>query len=103
MAHGATNAMISIREVTKAFGPVKAVNHVSFDIAQLPVRETDRIAELAEAGLGLLVGALPTASAIRLPGGPPTDPRQTAETVAAMWRRTALPAAQADSCRTHSP
>jgi spermidine/putrescine ABC transporter ATP-binding subunit len=34
MAHGATNAMISIREVTKAFGPVKAVNHVSFDIAQ---------------------------------------------------------------------
>jgi spermidine/putrescine ABC transporter ATP-binding subunit len=29
-----TNAMISIREVTKAFGPVKAVNHVAFDIAQ---------------------------------------------------------------------
>src|SRR5215475_14439587 len=33
---------------------------VSFDLDQLPVRETDRIAELAEAGLGLLVGALPT-------------------------------------------
>jgi len=28
------NAMISIREVTKAFGPVKAVNTVTFDIAQ---------------------------------------------------------------------
>jgi methionine synthase II (cobalamin-independent) len=64
---------------------------VSFDLAQLPVRETDLIAELAEAGLGLLVGALPTASAIRLPGGPPQDPRQTAEAVVAMWRRTGLP------------
>lgn len=64
---------------------------VSFDLDQLPVRETDRIAELAEAGLGLLVGALPTASAIRLPGGPPQDPRQTAESVVAMWRRTGLP------------
>jgi hypothetical protein len=64
---------------------------VSFDLDQLPVRETDRIAELAEAGLGLLVGALATASAIRLPGGPPRDPRQTAETAVAMWRRTGLP------------
>jgi hypothetical protein len=63
---------------------------VSFDLDQLPVRETDRIAELAEAGLGLLVGALPTTSAIRLPGGPPKNPRQTAETVVAMWRRTGL-------------
>jgi len=67
---------------------------VSFDLDQLPVRETDRIAELAEAGLGLLVGALPTASAIRLPGGPPQDPRRTAETVVAMWRRTGLPDAR---------
>lgn len=64
---------------------------VSFDLDQLPVRETDRIAELAEAGLGLLVGALPTASANRLPAGPPHDPRQTAEAVVAMWRRTGLP------------
>jgi hypothetical protein len=76
---------------------------VSFDLDQLPVRETDRIAELAEAGLGLLVGALPTASAIRLPGGPPPGgigghapgaalhPRRTAEAVVAMWRRTGLP------------
>lgn len=79
--------------VTSAFGEILAAGAaaVSFDLDQLPVRETDRIAELAEAGLGLLVGALPTASAIRLPGGPPRDPRQTAETVVAMWRRTGLP------------
>jgi len=67
---------------------------VSFDLDQLPVRETDRIAELAEAGLGLLVGALSTNSVIRLPGGPPKDPRRTAADVVAMWRRTGLPDAQ---------
>jgi methionine synthase II (cobalamin-independent) len=79
--------------VASAFGEILAAgaSAVSFDLDQLPVRETDRIAELAEAGLGLLVGALPTASATRLPGGPPQDPRQTAETVVAMWRRTGLP------------
>ena len=91
--------------IASAFGEILAAgaSAVSFDLDQLPVRETDRIAELAEAGLGLLVGALPTASAIRLPGGPPPGgtgghapkaallPRQTAETVVAMWRRTGLP------------
>src|SRR5215469_16952023 len=91
--------------VASAFPEILAAgaSAVSFDLDQLPVRETDRIAELAEAGLGLLVGALPTASAIRLPGGPPPGgtgghapkaallPRQTAETVVAMWRRTGLP------------
>jgi methionine synthase II (cobalamin-independent) len=63
---------------------------VSFDLSQLPVRETDRIAELAEAGLGLLVGALPTAAAARLDTGPPLPARQTAAEVVAMWRRTGL-------------
>jgi methionine synthase II (cobalamin-independent) len=79
--------------VASAFGEILSAgaSAVSFDLEQLPVRETDRIAELAEAGLGLLVGALPTASTIQLPGGPPRDPRQTAETVVAMWRRTGLP------------
>ncbi len=63
---------------------------VSFDLGQLPVRDTDRIAELAEAGLGLLVGALPTAAAARLGTGPPVPPRDTAAAVVAMWRRTGL-------------
>lgn len=76
---------------------------VGFDLSQFPVRETDRIAELAEAGLGLLVGALPTAAAARLGTGssvpasrgvrgvaPPLTARQTAEAVVAMWRRTGL-------------
>ena len=82
--------------VASAFPEILAAGAgaVSFDLDQLPVRETDRIAELAEAGLGLLVGALPTASAIWLPGGPPKDPRQTAESVVTLWRRTALPDAR---------
>lgn len=63
---------------------------VSFDLGRVPVRETDRIAELAEAGIGLLVGALPTATAARLDTGPPVQPRQTAAEVVAMWRRTGL-------------
>jgi methionine synthase II (cobalamin-independent) len=78
--------------IASAFPEILAAgaSAVSFDLDQLPVRETDRIAELAEAGLGLLVGALPTAGAVRPPGGPPQGPRQTAETVVAMWRRTGL-------------
>lgn len=67
---------------------------VSFDAAAVPVRETDRVAEIAEAGLALLVGALPTASAARLVTGPPLAPRKTAESVVALWRRTGLPPAQ---------
>lgn len=90
--------------VASTFGEIRAAgaSAVSFDLDQLPVRETDRIAELAEAGLGLLVGAVPTASAVRLAGGPSPrgtgghapraapGPRQTAEAVVAMWRRTGL-------------
>lgn len=97
-----------------AFGEMQAAGAtaVGFDLSELPPRETDRIAELADAGLGLLVGALPTASAARLSIAPPepaprdarkaaapTDPRrgaaqgaarQTATEVVAMWRRTGL-------------
>jgi hypothetical protein len=86
------------------FGEIAAAGatSVSFDLGQLPVRETDRIAELAEAGLGLLVGALPTGAAAILGGEPPPPARggrrgvpprtarQTAAEVVAMWRRTGL-------------
>jgi methionine synthase II (cobalamin-independent) len=74
--------------VLKAAG----VSAVSFDLALLPARDTDLIAELAEDGLGLLVGALPTSSAERLVSGPPLSPRRTAEQVVTLWRRTGLAA-----------
>ncbi|HXZ65994.1 MAG TPA: methionine synthase [Streptosporangiaceae bacterium] len=72
-----------------AFDEIRAAGatSISFDLGQLPVRETDRIAELAEAGLGLLVGAVPTDVG-------PATPRQTARDVVAMWRRTGLAADQ---------
>jgi methionine synthase II (cobalamin-independent) len=78
-----------------AFGTMQAAGAaaVSFDLSELRLRETDRIAELAEAWLGLLVGALPTGSAARtVPSrsAPPRTARQTAAEVVAMWRRTGL-------------
>jgi methionine synthase II (cobalamin-independent) len=93
--------------VLSAFPEIQAARPtaVSFDLGQVPVRETDRIAELAEAGLGLLAGALPIATAARLEAGAPVPPtaqrevrgvaspptaRQTAADVVAMWRRTGL-------------
>lgn len=103
-APSATTIVHCCGRVAPALGEIVAAGAtaVSFDLGQIPVRETDRIAELAEAGLGLLVGALPTASAAQLDSGalapaarrtarPPTA-RQTAEAVVAMWRRTGLSA-----------
>jgi methionine synthase II (cobalamin-independent) len=89
----------------EVFGEIAAAaaTAVSFDLSRIPVRETDRIAELAEDGLRLLVGALPTAAAASLSGEPPPSAartvrggvslrtaRQTAAEVVAMWRRTGL-------------
>jgi methionine synthase II (cobalamin-independent) len=79
------------------FGEIRAAGPtaISFDLATIPERETDRIAELAEAGLGLLVGALsiasPPAAQRGVRGaGPPQPARQIAAEVVAMWRRTGL-------------
>jgi hypothetical protein len=67
---------------------------VSFDAAFVGSKETDEVAEVAEGGLALFAGALPTSSAHRLVSGPPLPPRQTAEIVVSLWRRTGLPAAE---------
>jgi methionine synthase II (cobalamin-independent) len=63
---------------------------VSFDLGHLPNSQVDQVAELAEDGLGLFVGALPSSSAERLVSGRPLLPRQTAESVVTLWRRTGL-------------
>ncbi len=67
---------------------------VSFDLAAVRTADIDLVAELAEAGLALFVGALPTSSAQRLVSGLPLAPRQTAEQVVTLWRRTGQPAGQ---------
>lgn len=65
---------------------------VGFDLSLISSADIDRVAELAESGLALLTGALPTASARRLVTGPPLPPRQTASAVVSLWRKTGLAA-----------
>jgi methionine synthase II (cobalamin-independent) len=62
---------------------------LAFDLSQLRRGEEDGLAEAAEAGLGLLTGAIPAAAAA--PGGA----RETAERVLRLWRRLGLPPATA--------
>ena len=68
---------------------------VSFDLALLRRQDEDAVGEIAEAGLGLAVGAIPALQAAA--GGAPVTPGNaapdTARTVAALWRRIGLPPA----------
>ena len=74
------------------FPEVKAAgaSAVGFDLSQLRTRDIDLLAELADGGIALFAGALPTASAQRLVSGPPLTPRETAESVVTLWHRTGL-------------
>lgn len=65
-----------------------------FDLSLITSKDIDSIAERAEAGLALFAGALPSSAGQRLVSGPPLAPRQTAEAVVTLWRRTGLAAAQ---------
>jgi methionine synthase II (cobalamin-independent) len=60
---------------------------VSFDAAGLGRGDLDAVAEIAEAGLGLLVGVLPTDGP---PGAKPPAPRDTADRAVTLWRRMTL-------------
>jgi methionine synthase II (cobalamin-independent) len=60
---------------------------VSFDLARLERGEIDAVAEIAEAGLGLLVGAVPTDA-----NSEARAAKETASAVVTLWRRTALDA-----------
>jgi hypothetical protein len=105
---------------TVPFGIIRAAgtNAVSFDLSQLRRGEEDAVAEAAEAGMGLLTGAVPTlpdgvAEAGRGDGSARADrsargdrargqgdgarqgdeARETAERVIRFWRRLGLPLA----------
>lgn len=75
----------SFREIADA-----GANAVGFDLRVLRNADIDVVAELADAGMALIVGALPTSAAGRLVSGPPLPPRQTAEAVVQLWRKTGL-------------
>jgi methionine synthase II (cobalamin-independent) len=62
---------------------------LAFDLSQLRRGEEDGVAEAAEAGLGLLTGAIPVLA--DEPGGA----RETAERVLRLWQRIGLPLATA--------
>jgi methionine synthase II (cobalamin-independent) len=72
------------------FGIIKAAgaDALSFDLSQLRRGEEDGVAEAAEAGMGLLTGAVRTAP----DGG---KPRDTADRVRTLCRRLGLPPATA--------
>lgn len=64
---------------------------VSFDLATLRRADLDLLAEAADAGLGLLAGALPADVVVRgTPASPPRPPRDTAAAVVTLWRRMTL-------------
>jgi hypothetical protein len=86
---------------TVPFGIIQkaGADGLSFDLSQLRREEEDRVAEAAEAGLGLLTGALAATGAVAAGGEPgrgrgePGGARQTAERVLRLWRRLGLPLA----------
>jgi methionine synthase II (cobalamin-independent) len=94
-AIAATRAYTVVHSCAPAvpFGIIKAAGAgaVAFDLSQLRRGEEDEVAEVAEAGLGLLTGAVPAepthdAEATTGSGGA----RQTAERVIRLWRRLGL-------------
>jgi hypothetical protein len=95
----------AVLEATTAFGVVHCcapdaplrlmkdagAQAVSFDLGQLKRGDEDGLAELAEAGIGLLAGAVATG-----PGGSgaaSAAARQTAERVIELWHRMGIPPA----------
>ena len=67
---------------------------IGFDLTLLRNADVDLVAELADAGMALFAGALPTSAVQRLVAGPPLQPQQTAEIAADFWRKTGLGADQ---------
>jgi hypothetical protein len=100
--------VVHSRATSVPFGLIRTAgaDALSFDLSQLRRGEEDRIAEAAEAGLGLLLGAVPAVpepapgSGGPQPGRGPAGPgdgsaeaRQTAERVIRLWHRLGLPLA----------
>jgi methionine synthase II (cobalamin-independent) len=67
---------------------------ISIDISQLPRGAEDDLAELAEAGLGILAGALDTKDAERMSAAASPAPKELAGSVIELWHRTGLPRAR---------
>jgi len=85
------------------FGIIRAAgaHAISFDLSQLRRGDEDAVAEVAEAGLGLLTGVVPAGpppdagptrpTGTAAPGDGSAEARQAAERVIRLWRRLGLP------------
>jgi methionine synthase II (cobalamin-independent) len=78
------------------FGVIRAAgaDAIAFDLSQLRRGEQDAVGEAAEAGLGLLTGAIPATGEAAATGADQRESagaRQTAERVLRLWRRLGLP------------
>jgi hypothetical protein len=110
----ATFTIVHCCAMSVPFGMIKGAgaDGVGCDLSKLRPAEEDGLAEVVEAGLGILAGAVPTtgqeaagdlssaeragperASTGRPPSARQTAPRQTAERVTGLWRRMGWPAA----------
>ena len=81
---------------TVPFGIIQkaGADGLAFDLSQLRRGEEDGVAEAAEAGLGVLTGAIPAVADRAKPAnGSRAGPRETAERVIRLWRRVGLPLA----------
>jgi hypothetical protein len=65
---------------------------VGFDLGLLRRADEDGLAEVAEAGLGILIGTEKTV-AVRSAAAPPPPPKDAAARVIELWRRIGLPTA----------
>jgi methionine synthase II (cobalamin-independent) len=80
------------------FGIIRAAgaDGLAFDLSQLRRGEEDGVADAAEAGMGLLTGAIPAVGSEATGSERPGEAdgvRQTAERVIRLWRRLGLPLA----------
>jgi methionine synthase II (cobalamin-independent) len=77
------------------FGIIRAAeaDAISFDLSQLRRGEEDGVGEAAEAGMGLLTGAIPAVADESEGGSEASGARETAERIIRLWRRLGLPLA----------
>ena len=79
------------------FGMIKdsGAGAISFDAQQLRPGAEDQIAELAEAGMGILAGVLDTRDTKRMITAASPAPKELASSVIELWHRAGLPPAHA--------
>ncbi len=103
-ATAAAAGLRTVLQASKAFGIVhccagefpfqiirdSGAGAIGLDLSLLRREDEDGLAEMAEAGLGILAGARKTALKRELPAAPPA-PRDTAAAVIELWQRIGLP------------